>query len=284
MRLRRDTLTRDASTVAAHIAFIYGDAPASVTSAGAAGGESSLVPDLSGLDVLGGGGGGVGGGGGGSSGSGSGGGSEPARVLDARQAFVLLSTRVYLNVHHDFELEPDEMLGQGKQTRKRALAATAHTSTSAGELGYAPLEVFDLWQRTLHPMLRWLASQPAQASDVMEATVRLLSGKSDGRAKEGPRTASALDGVRLSRTWGSMAGCGCEGRFMPVGSSSSSGGGKEDGGGLGGGALLAERSAGWGPRMRPRRSRRRPRAATRHGCACVSLPPLRRKSTCSWAR
>ena len=63
-------------------------------------------------------------------------------------------------------------------------------------------------------MLGWLSANPEQASDVMEATVRLLSGKSDGNTS-GIR---ALDSERLTRSWASMTGCGCEGRFTPVAS------------------------------------------------------------------
>ena len=174
-RLRRDTMTRDASTVAAHLAFIYGDAPTSAPSGNGSGGN--------------------GGGSNGSSGS-----------LDARQAFVMLSTRVYLNVHHDFELEPELML-TGRQPRKRTIGATSHTATSTGELGYAPLEVFDLWQKSLHHMLNWLDANPEQASDVMEATVRLLSGR-DGSS----HSAAPL----VTRSWASMQGCGSEGRFTPI--------------------------------------------------------------------
>ena len=164
-RLRRDALTKDACTVAAHMAFIHADNPANDAD-GAAGGSA---------------GGGV----------------------DAKHCFMLLSTRVYLNVHHDFELEPELML-QSAKGRKRAVAATAHTSTSSCELGYAPLEIFDLWQRKLHEMLAFLGSEAEQASDVMEATVRLLSNREGQTAQ------------LSTRSWHSMKGMGSEGRYTPV--------------------------------------------------------------------
>ena len=177
-RLRRDSLTRDACTVAAHMAAIHAD--------------------------------GQGGGGGGASASGAASAAdESERGLDARSAFVLLSTRVYINVHYDFELEPEAMLGS--RHRKRTVAAAAHTSTAVGELGYAPLEVFDMWQRSLHRTLGWLSAEPEQTSDVMEATVRLLSGKE--------RSAKLL----TTRNWQSMRGHGCDGRYTPDASGTTSG-------------------------------------------------------------
>ena len=48
--------------------------------------------------------------------------------------------------------------------------------------------------------LRWLAANPERGSDVLEGVVRLLSGSAQ----------------RLQRrSWRSMAGCGCEGRYVP---------------------------------------------------------------------
>jgi hypothetical protein len=114
-------------------------------------------------------------------------------------------------VHHDFELEPEIMM-RGTRPRKRTVAATAHSSTNACELGYAPLEVFDLWQRKLQLMHTWLAANADQASDVMEATVRLLSNRD-----------SSAGGQLMSRTWVSMKGCGCDGRYTPQGAAQQGG-------------------------------------------------------------
>ena len=75
-RLRRDSMTRDACTVAAHLAFIYGEHP-DVNETEAA----KIVKEADD-------------------------GSSQAAV-SASFTFMMLSTRVYLNVHHDFELEPD---------------------------------------------------------------------------------------------------------------------------------------------------------------------------------
>ena len=163
-RLRRDAFTKDACTVAAHMAFIHADSPEFDAEHAAAAGTAGGV--------------------------------------DAKHCFMLLSTRVYLNVHHDFELEPELML-QSAKGRKRTVAATAHTSTTSCELGYAPLEIFDLWQRKLHDTLAFLGGDVEQASDVMEATVRLLSNRET--------SATQLS----NRAWASMHGLGCEGRYTP---------------------------------------------------------------------
>lgn len=94
--------------------------------------------------------------------------------------------------------------------RKRAVTAQAHVVTARGELGYAPLDVFDLWQRHLHRVTAWLKANPEQASDVMEATVRLLAGNKDAA---GPRL--------HTRQWQSMHGTGCVGRYTPSAAPSS---------------------------------------------------------------
>jgi hypothetical protein len=117
---------------------------------------------------------------------------------------VLLSTRVFLNVNHDYEIEPEVVLEGEQKSRKRNVAQTAGQTTATGEVGFAPLLVFDLWQRHLLRLLNWLQANPDQGSEVMEAVVRLLSG-SKGEA-----------GVVLdTRDWSTMTGCGCIGRFAP---------------------------------------------------------------------
>lgn len=162
VRLRRDSETRDACAVAAHIAHIYADTF----------------------------------------------GAAAATPIDAKLAFVLLSTRVFLNVNHDYEVEPEMLLeGNKSSNRKRAIAATANATTSNGELGFSPLLVFDLWQRHLVPLLAWLRTSPREGSEVMEAIVRLLSG-----SKSESESSIALD----TRDWSTMVGCGCVGRFAPA--------------------------------------------------------------------
>jgi len=85
-RLRRDSMTKDACTVAAHIAFIHADSPeyeglAATTNISAAASSTSSSSS-----------------------------SSSTSQVDARHCFALLSARVYINVHHDFELEPEMML------------------------------------------------------------------------------------------------------------------------------------------------------------------------------
>jgi len=190
-RLRRDGMSRDACTVAAHMAFIYGDYPAVNDTPAAALKTEPLpgTPEAAAAAAAG----------------------EPCPV-DARFTMMMLSTRVFLNVNHDFEIEPDVMTGlmgaRTRKDRKRKVEVSAMMNTAMGELGYAPLDVFDLWQRHLHRVLAWLKANPEQASDIMEAIVRLLSGRDKGIKTQG--------GTRLvTREWASMKFTGCDGRYMP---------------------------------------------------------------------
>jgi hypothetical protein len=64
---------------------------------------------------------------------------EGGMRLDERSLFVLLSSRVFVNVHHDFEIEP-EAGAHASKARKRA------PESLAPRIGYEPLDVFDLWQ------------------------------------------------------------------------------------------------------------------------------------------
>ena len=124
--------------------------------------------------------------------------------LDARALFTLTSSRVFINVNHDFELEPEVDL-QGRPTkgkdRKHAKHASSGGAGGGAGLGFQPLDVFDLWQRHLGKSLRWLGAHADQASELMEAVVRLLSGE-EGR-------------LLKTRVWRSLEGCGCFGRYVP---------------------------------------------------------------------
>lgn len=95
-------------------------------------------------------------------------------ALEKRFSFVMISTRVFLNVHYDFEVEPDLMLPSGKQ-RKKVSHDHTHGVTAKGAIGFDPFDVFDLWQRNLNRTLGCLERDAAQRSEVLEAVVRMLS-------------------------------------------------------------------------------------------------------------
>ena len=60
-----------------------------------------------------------------------------------------LSSRVLINVHHDFGIEPHTGLAAAPKRRRRRDVADLEAS-----LGFEPLDVFDLWQRELgRPMV-----------------------------------------------------------------------------------------------------------------------------------
>ena len=65
-------------------------------------------------------------------------------AMDQRALFVLLSSRVFLNVHHDFELEPEIGLPGAPPPPQRARKKLDAPQRWA--LGFQPLDVFDLWQ------------------------------------------------------------------------------------------------------------------------------------------
>ena len=147
---------------------------------------------------------------------------DPSAVLPS----IFISHACY---HNQVLLDPSAR-------RKRSVGATAGTATGLGELGYAPLDVFDLWQRHLARLVAWLQANPSQASEVMEATVRLLSGSNESVDTHHARASSAL----ATRNWRSMETSGCTGRFTPEPSAAA----PADAAGGGPGAGGADR-AGW---------------------------------------
>ena len=208
--------------------------------------------------------------------------------VDAKYAMMMLSTRVYLNVNHDFELEPEVMLGGAPaKARKRSVGAAHHASTAGGELGFAPLEVFDLFQRTLHPVLGWLDRNADQASDVMEATVRLLSGREggtlDGKARLQTRAWQSMEGLAAAAAQPAAAAADGE-----AGAAAGSGGGvarpagqrrRRRGGGRRAGRRLHRVAAGQGPaggRHRDQRAARRPRQVAPYAAARAGRRDARR--------
>ena len=141
------------------------------------------------------------------------------------QIFSILSSRVFINVHHDYGLEP-------RTTLDGAKAASKRSGTVDGDLtlGFEPLDVFDLWQRSLGDTMGWLHAKPDLANEIMENIVRLLSGDAGGGGGGGGGQQRAADAPSQQvRVWRELPAAGCDGRFVP-------GGGVDDAAGAGGGA------------------------------------------------
>jgi hypothetical protein len=166
-RCRRDGAMADACTLAAHVAFAYNSVMSHQS-------ENSI---------------------------------EVSSKVQQLHIYALLSSRVFINVHHDFELEPRIAL-QGQKPQKRA--ATAADSNPV--LGFEPLDVFDLWQRSLSKLMSWLHEHPPLGSEVMENIVRLLSGD-DGKGGEDDAGGSG-DGLGPA-LMGRAAGLGMRRPFRP---------------------------------------------------------------------
>jgi len=117
--------------------------------------------------------------------------------FDERSLFILLSSRVFINVHHDFNIEPDlELAGQHRSRKRRA---SGNENVHESRLGYEALDVFDLWQSHLVKIVNALHGSPADSHTILDGVVKLLSG-----AQDVP-----------SRQWRELPAMGCCGRFVP---------------------------------------------------------------------
>ena len=222
-RARREMSMTDACTIATHIAFAYSAIAAS--QADDARNDELAVKALAaaaaaddGFD----------------GGAGVGGRRDVYMERDELPLFALLSSRVFINVHHDFGLEPRTALHGSKERgagRKKGVFADF-----ADALGFEPLDVFDLWQRELGGTMRWLQAHPEESCDVMENVVRLLSGDKKGKDER----------LTSGRQWAELPIRGCAGRFVPGGGGLVAEGGEiglagGGGGGGGGGAAAASK-------------------------------------------
>lgn len=166
-RCRRDADTPSACVLAAHIAFAYDAIAAGDSAAAEDGSDATAAADSA------------------DSAAASGAEAAPSHAAQQARVFALLSSRVYINVHHDFGLEPRLALpGQKEKASKRSATVG---SDEPPPLGFEPLDLFDLWQRSLGGTMAWLKAHPTGGSEVMDNVVRLLSGeKVGGRAAEAP--------------------------------------------------------------------------------------------------
>ena len=118
----------------------------------------------------------------------------PYEELDAKAVITLISSQLFLNSHHPYNLE-----SLTKKTKKQ--------DTGTNILGIPDTEVFDIFQRHRGDILRWLLRDDNERNEVMEAIVRITT-MTGGITK--PATA-----VLQNRFWRSIDGMNCVGRFVP---------------------------------------------------------------------
>ena len=98
----------------------------------------------------------------------------PPHAITRRAAQTLLTAQAYILVNHRF-VDAAEA-GAGSKLRGKA--------TDAGRvddaLGFAPSEIFDLFQRQRRTVLTWMERNPALADAVLEEVVRVLTLNSSG--------------------------------------------------------------------------------------------------------
>ena len=113
-RCRRENAMAEACTIAAHISFAYSSIAAhAAETARMAGGEAAAVAAYTSREEL--------------------------------PLFALLSSRVFINVHHDFGIEPRTKL-PGAKGRPAGRGRRDDVADADAALGFEPLDVFDLWQ------------------------------------------------------------------------------------------------------------------------------------------
>ena len=107
--------------------------------------------------------------------------STPPAALTRRGAQALLTAQAYILVNHVFVDATD-----GAHSKLRAgLSALAEGESGSvashdESLGFAPTEIFDLFQRQRASVLRWMETHPERADSVLEEVVRVLTLNSAG--------------------------------------------------------------------------------------------------------
>ena len=104
--------------------------------------------------------------------------STPAEVLNRRAARTLLTAQAYILVNHPFQ---DAAEGSGSKMRSKGWQDAGGVDEA---LGFAPTELFDLFQRQRRALLAWMESNPELADGVLEEVVRVLTLNSTGTDDE----------------------------------------------------------------------------------------------------
>ena len=98
----------------------------------------------------------------------------PPHAITRRAAQTLLTAQAYILVNHRFV----DAAEAGEGSKLRGKAADAGRVDDA--LGFAPSEIFDLFQRQRRSVLTWMERNPALADAVLEEVVRVLTLNSSG--------------------------------------------------------------------------------------------------------
>ena len=110
--------------------------------------------------------------------------STPASRVTRRCARTLLTAQAYVLVNHPFAdaAEPSEgSAGGASKARKTQGEDKGGVDES---LGFAPTELFDLFQRQRRAVLAWMDANPALADGALEEVVRVLTLNSAGAEAE----------------------------------------------------------------------------------------------------
>ena len=106
--------------------------------------------------------------------------STPPSALTMRGAQTLLTAQAYILVNHVFS---DSTSGSGAKLRASDSTSSGDSTSVASHdesLGFAPTEIFDLFQRQRANILRWMDTNPERADSVLEEVVRVLTLNSAG--------------------------------------------------------------------------------------------------------
>eukprot|EP00958_Prasinococcus_capsulatus_P016955 scaffold1900_cov389-Prasinococcus_capsulatus_cf.AAC.31 len=126
--------------------------------------------------------------------------------IDERIAVSMLSSQLFLNANHGFAIEALAQEGRGKSSKKEERTSPLET------LGIPDLEVFDIFQRHRHKLVKWLSANVSSRNNVMESVVRLVT-FTGSRADRDLKAGEHSFGVREWKN-ADIYGGG-EGRFVP---------------------------------------------------------------------
>ena len=134
--------------------------------------------------------------------------------LNRRVVSIMLIAQNFLTINYRYDIE----IHMGDTNRKRTTGQAAADPNGPQvvdddgpmkvnqALGIPQMEVFDLFTRHRRKCMLWLLANKEECNQVMESIVRVVT-------FTGKRTTSKSD--MTARTWNSMKGHGCLGRFVP---------------------------------------------------------------------